>query len=89
MTENDTFELMQGGRRISEQEIEQICETVELFPRLALNELVATICEHLGWYTAAGGLKENACYVEFDITSIMSNSELCRIQNLILSTTIN
>ncbi len=56
MTENDTFELMQAGRRISEQEIEQISETVELFPRLALKELVATICEHLGWYTAAGGL---------------------------------
>ncbi|MDP6651835.1 MAG: DUF4338 domain-containing protein [Gammaproteobacteria bacterium] len=61
MTENNAFALMQGGRRISEQEIEQICETVELFPRLALKELVATICEHLGWYTPAGGLKENAC----------------------------
>ncbi len=54
MTENNNCALMQCGRRISEQEIEQICETVELFPRLALSELVATICEHLGWHTAAG-----------------------------------
>ena len=61
MTESDAYTLMQCGRRISEQEIEQICETVELFPRLSLKELVATICEHLGWYTAAGGLKEDAC----------------------------
>ncbi len=61
MTEDNNFALMQGGRRISEQEVEQICETVELFPRLAFKELVATICEHMGWYTAAGGLKENAC----------------------------
>ena len=52
---------MQCGRSISEQEIEQICETVELFPRLAMRELVSTICEHIGWHTAAGGLKENAC----------------------------
>lgn len=61
MTEDNTFALMQSGRRISEQEIEQICETIELFPGLAFTELVATICEHMGWYTAAGGLKENAC----------------------------
>jgi len=61
MTKSDAHALMQCGRRISEQEIEQICETVELFPRLSLKELVATICEHLGWYTAAGGLKEDAC----------------------------
>ena len=55
MTERNTYALMQCGRRISESEIEQICETVELFPRLSLSKLVATICEHLGWYTAAGG----------------------------------
>jgi hypothetical protein len=61
MTESYSHALTQGGRRISEQEIEQIRETVELFPGLSLKELVSTICEHLSWYTAAGGLKENAC----------------------------
>jgi len=53
--------LMQCGREISAQEVEQIWETVELLPALAVNELAATICEHLGWYTAGGGLKVDAC----------------------------
>ena len=48
MAESDARPLDQGGRRISTQEIEQICETVELFPHLAFKELVATICENLG-----------------------------------------
>ena len=61
MGERKVFEIIQGGRRISEREIEQICETVELFPCLSMKELTATICVHLGWYTAAGGLKEDAC----------------------------
>lgn len=52
---------VQCGRRFSEQEIEQICETVRLFPCLAVTELTETICEHLGWYTAGGGLKAQAC----------------------------
>ncbi len=30
-------------------------------PGLAVNELAATICEHLEWYTAGGGLKVDAC----------------------------
>jgi hypothetical protein len=61
MTEKTTSEYLLCGRRVGEQEIKQICETVELFPGLALRELTATICEHMGWYTAGGGLKENAC----------------------------
>ena len=54
-------QMVQCGRKISSEEMELICEMVELFPRLALKELAATICEHLGWYTAAGNLKEEAC----------------------------
>lgn len=61
MSENETGTLVQCGRRFSEQEIEQICETVRMFPALALTELVGTICEHLGWYTAGGGPKGDAC----------------------------
>ena len=61
MMQQELDELVQCGRRISEGEIQQICETVELFPNLSMKELTATICEHLGWYTAAGGLKEDAC----------------------------
>ncbi len=54
-------QMVQCGRKISSEEMELICKMVELFPRLALKELAATICEHLGWYTAAGNLKEEAC----------------------------
>jgi len=54
-------ELIQCGRKISTEEVEQIRETVVLFPGLSVNELAATICEHLEWYTAGGGLKVDAC----------------------------
>jgi len=53
--------IIQSGRPISEQEVELICETVELFPRLALKELAATVCEHLQWFTLAGTPKLDAC----------------------------
>jgi len=61
MKENNAFEIIQGGRRITEGEIAQICETVELLPCLSIKELTSTICSHLGWHTAAGGLKDEAC----------------------------
>jgi hypothetical protein len=61
MIQQQADEMVQGGRRISAEEVQQICETVELFPNLSMTELTATICEHLGWYTAAGGRKEDAC----------------------------
>jgi hypothetical protein len=54
-------ELVQGERRFSPQEIEQICQTVQDFGKLPVTELAATLCEHLGWYTVAGGLKIDAC----------------------------
>jgi len=61
MTGNGMEAVVQCGRRFSEREIEQICETVELFPGLALTALTATICEHLGWHTAGGRPKGAAC----------------------------
>lgn len=61
MSEKNSSALMQCGRRFSAEEIEGICETVKLLPHLAPTELTATLCEHLGWYTAGGGLKKNAC----------------------------
>jgi hypothetical protein len=54
-------EWIQGGRRFTQEEIEQICRTVRDFGKLSPTELVATLCEHLGWYTVAGGLKISAC----------------------------
>jgi len=61
MSDNEAGTVVQCGRRFSEQQIAQVCETVTLCADLSLTELVATICEHLGWYTAGGGLKEEAC----------------------------
>lgn len=54
MAKRQALRLMQCGRRISSEQIDRICETVELFPPLSLSEPATTNCEHLGWYTAAG-----------------------------------
>ena len=53
--------ILQSGREISGQELDEIQETVGVFPRLSRTELAATICEHLGWMTASGGYKIDAC----------------------------
>ena len=53
--------IFQCAREISRQELDVIQETVGLFPGLSRSELAATICEHLGWMTAAGGHKIDAC----------------------------
>ena len=61
MLENGTGSIIQCGRKIREQEIEQIKETVELCWRLSRNELAQSISENLCWYTASGSLKVDAC----------------------------
>ena len=61
MLETGTGSIIQCGRKISDQEIEQIKETVELCWRLSRYELAQTISENLGWYTASGSLKVDAC----------------------------
>ena len=53
--------LQQAGREVSEEEIELIRETVELFPSLSREELAHTICDHLEWYSATGAPKREAC----------------------------
>lgn len=53
--------LEHSGREISGEELEQIRQTVALFPGLSLQELAATISEHLEWYTAGGAVKRDAC----------------------------
>jgi len=53
--------LVQCGREISIEEIEEIRETVAVFHRLSLEELAVTICEHLKWYSASGSPKSDAC----------------------------
>ena len=53
--------IVQCAREFNRQELDEIQETVGLFPGLSRSELAATICEHLGWLTAAGGYKIDAC----------------------------
>lgn len=53
--------LVQCGRYINTNELEQIRQTVETFQNLSRIELIHTICEHLGWHTASGGNKVDAC----------------------------
>lgn len=53
--------LVQCGRAISIEEIEEIRETVAVFHCLSREELAVTICEHLEWYTASGTAKADAC----------------------------
>jgi hypothetical protein len=53
--------IVQCGRQIKTEELEQIRETVKTFSCLSRNELVHTVCEHLGWHTASGGNKVDAC----------------------------
>ena len=53
--------LFQCGREISGEELKEIKETVDLFPRLSRQELALTLCEHLGWITASGSYKTDAC----------------------------
>jgi hypothetical protein len=52
---------VQAGREIEAQEVALIREVVELFPGLSRKELARTLCDHLGWYTATGTYKEDAC----------------------------
>lgn len=53
--------LTHCGRHFSDQELKEIQDTVNMFPKLSRRELSATICEHLEWYTASGTLKWQAC----------------------------
>lgn len=53
--------IVQCGRQIKSEELAQIRETVETFWRLSQWELAQTVCEHLGWHTASGGNKVDAC----------------------------
>lgn len=61
MFERGAEEVFQCGREITGQELDEIEETVGLFPKLSRTELAETVCEHLGWVTASGSYKRDAC----------------------------
>jgi hypothetical protein len=49
------------GRRFTPEELSEIQETVRIFSKLSLTELVQTICEHMNWLTPTGTYKIDAC----------------------------
>lgn len=51
----------QGDRAIFPQDIAYIRTLAKRFPGLSRTELTCTLCEHLGWLTAAGQPKLTAC----------------------------
>jgi len=53
--------IFQAGREVTVREIDDIVETVGLFPSLSRKELAATVSEHLGWVTLTGRGKLDAC----------------------------
>ncbi len=52
--------IVQCGREFTEGDLALIRWTVNQYSTLARKELVHTVCENLGWFTAAGGLKIDA-----------------------------
>jgi hypothetical protein len=61
MHQTETRSMFQSDREITREELDEIQETVRFFPTLSRSELAQTICEHLGWFTATGGYKTDAC----------------------------
>lgn len=57
--DNDTRLI--SGRIFTEGELDDVRETVELFPQLSYTELAFTICEGLEWFTANGEYKIASC----------------------------
>jgi len=49
------------GRYFTSEELNEIRETVRMFPKLSRAELANTICENLGWMTPAGQYKTASC----------------------------
>jgi hypothetical protein len=49
------------GQAVSEDQVEEIVEIVELFPRLSRTELANTVCELFSWKRPTGKLKAVEC----------------------------
>ncbi len=52
--------FVQCGRTFTKQEIKDIQEIVDMFPRLSRSELAKTVSENLEWFTLSGSVKTDA-----------------------------
>ena len=53
--------VLLSGRHFTVQELKEIKEMVDMFPKLSLKELAKTICENLDWVTPNGQHKIDSC----------------------------
>ena len=53
--------VLTSGRYFTVQELEEVQETVRMFPKLSRAELAKTICENLSWMTPVGQYKIASC----------------------------
>lgn len=61
MSKSPAHPVVLCGRAFVPQELDQIQQTVRLFPRLSRTELAKTLCEHLDWVTPTGRYKISSC----------------------------
>lgn len=57
----ETEPVLLCGREFIFRELDDIRETVRMFPLLSRKELAFTICEHLEWVAPNGRYKVEAC----------------------------
>jgi len=56
MLDNEEYEV--NGRILSNGDVNEIIEMVEMYPNLGKEELIKTICVNLRWTSVVGGKKE-------------------------------
>ncbi len=57
MPQNGKVRIVQSGREISSEELNEIVETFQMFPGLGRSELIETICENLSWFSPQANQK--------------------------------
>lgn len=61
MVKQSDIPIFLSGRYFTAQELNEIKETVDMFPKLSRKELAKTICENLDWVTPNGQYKIDSC----------------------------
>jgi hypothetical protein len=61
MTKQYDNQVLVSGRYFTEQELQDVKETIRMFPKLSLTELANTVCENLDWVTPNGRNKTASC----------------------------
>ena len=73
---NENGYITHCGREFTHDELATIRAVLEMFPGLTRKELARTLCENLGWFTASGSYKIDACLNLLDRLSVRDELEL-------------